>query len=180
MSPQASKTDTAAAAPVTRPQAAPETPPPYGSYAVLVTTFVGGIAAMSAVAAHRGLRPTAKRPLDLVILGLATFKTARSLATDDVLSFVREPFVEGMPDDAHDERPVSGPGPRRALGQLLTCSRCVGTWAAAGLTTTEIFAPRFGRALTLSLAVGGANDWLQAGFAALTGAANRHEAAPDG
>ena len=38
---------------------------------------------------------------------------------------------------------------------------------------SSLLAPRFGRMLSWSLAVGGANDWLQAGFAALTGAANR-------
>jgi len=54
----------------------------------------------------------------------------------------------------------------------VTCSRCVGTWAAAGLATAQILMPRFGRLLTWSLAAAGANDWLQAGFAALTERAN--------
>ena len=56
----------------------------------------------------------------------------------------------------------------QAMGELVTCSRCVGTWAAAGLATTQVLAPRFGRLLTWSLAAAGANDFLQAGFAALT------------
>ena len=46
---------------------------------------------------------------------------------------------------------------------------------AAGLATAQILAPRFGRILTWTLAAGGANDWLQAGFAALTGKANQPE-----
>jgi hypothetical protein len=62
------------------------------------------------------------------------------------------------------------------VGELVTCSRCVGTWIAAGLTATDVIAPRFGRTLNWALAVGGANDFLQAGFAALTGAANRIKA----
>ena len=62
---------------------------------------------------------------------------------------------------------------RQAVGELVTCSRCIGTWLAAGLAATEILAPRTGRILTWSLAVGGLNDWLQAGFALLTGGANR-------
>ena len=33
----------------------------------------------------------------------------------------------------------------QAIGELVTCSRCVGTWVAAGLATTQVLAPRFGR-----------------------------------
>jgi hypothetical protein len=43
-----------------------------------------------------------------------------------------------------------------------------GTWAAAFLASTQILAPRFGRLRTWSLAAAGVNDWLQAGFSALT------------
>ena len=53
-----------------------------------------------------------------------------------------------------------------------TCSRCVGTWTAGALATSQILAPRFGRLLTWSLAAAGINDWLQAGFAALSKTAN--------
>jgi hypothetical protein len=56
----------------------------------------------------------------------------------------------------------------QAIGELVTCSRCAGTWAAAALTATQILAPRFGRLLTWSLAAAGANDFLQAAFSALT------------
>ena len=58
------------------------------------------------------------------------------------------------------------------MGELVTCSRCVGTWAAAGLATTQILAPRFGRLLTWSLAAAGANDFLQAAFAGLASKTN--------
>jgi hypothetical protein len=64
---------------------------------------------------------------------------------------------------------------RQAIGELVTCSRCIGTWVAAGLGTTQVLAPRFGRILTWTLAAAGVNDWLQAGFAALTHKANELE-----
>jgi hypothetical protein len=64
---------------------------------------------------------------------------------------------------------------RQAIGELVTCSRCIGTWVAAGLTATQIVAPRFGRVLTWSLAAAGANDYLQAGFATLTNKSNALE-----
>ena len=60
----------------------------------------------------------------------------------------------------------------------MTCSRCIGTWAAGGLTVTQMLAPRFGRLLTWSLAAAGANDFLQAGFAALTNKSNELRARP--
>jgi Protein of unknown function (DUF1360) len=50
----------------------------------------------------------------------------------------------------------------------VTCSRCVGTWVAAGLGATQIVAPRFGRLLVWTLGAGGLNDLLQAGFTGLT------------
>jgi hypothetical protein len=63
-------------------------------------------------------------------------------------------------------------GMEQAIGELVTCTRCVGTWAAAGLAATQVLAPRFGRLLTWSLGAAAANDFLQAGFAALTAKAN--------
>ena len=61
---------------------------------------------------------------------------------------------------------------QQAIGELVTCTRCVGTWTAAGLASTQIVAPRFGRLLTWSLGAAAANDFLQAGFTALAGKAN--------
>jgi hypothetical protein len=89
-----------------------------------------------------------------------------------VTSFLREPFVEGDPRDPEEEHPVQTGGMEQAIGELVTCSRCVGTWAAAGLATTQVLAPRFGRLLTWTLAGAAVSDFLQAGFVALTGKAN--------
>jgi hypothetical protein len=57
----------------------------------------------------------------------------------------------------------------------VTCSRCIGTWVAAGLTGTQVLMPRFGRLLTWTLAAAGMNDYLAAGFAALTNKSNEIE-----
>jgi hypothetical protein len=113
--------------------------------------------------------------LDLATLSAATFKASRTIARDDVTSFLREPFVEGDPRDSEDEHPVQTGGMEQAIGELVTCSRCVGTWVAAGLATTQVLAPRFGRMLTWTLAGAGINDFLQAGFTALTRKANELE-----
>ena len=147
------------------------TTPPYAAYAAIMATFAGGLAAAGAVAHLLDRDPRGHDSLDLVVLGLATFKAARTISRDEVTSFLREPFVEGQ---AHEggEDPVETGDMRQAIGELVTCSRCVGTWVAAGLGATQVLAPRFGRLLTWTLAAAGANDWLQAGFAALTNNAN--------
>jgi hypothetical protein len=149
---------------------------PYGAYAGIMATFVGGIAATE-LATYRLRRAPAERTwLDLVVLGLATFKASRTLARDEVTSFIREPFVQGTPEKPEQEEPVRTGDLRQAVGELVTCSRCVGTWIAAGLAGVDVLAPRFGHTLSWALAVGGANDVLQAGFSMLTGAANRVQA----
>jgi Protein of unknown function (DUF1360) len=149
--------------------------PPYQSYAAIMATFVGGLAAAGAVGRKVGRDPQCQTTLDLLVLALASYKAARTVARDEVTSFVREPFVEGHAHEGEGEQPVHDGGMQQAIGELVTCTRCVGTWTAAGLACTQILAPRFGRLLTWSLAAAGANDFLQAAFSALTSKANELE-----
>jgi hypothetical protein len=140
--------------------------PPYGAYAAITGTFAGLLAAAGALGRLLDRDPQCQSALDLVVLGGATFKASRTLARDEVTSFIRQPFVRGEAHSGEGEEPVEG-GMAQAIGELVTCTRCVGTWAAAGLASTQILAPRFGRMLTWSLAAAAANDFLQAGFSAL-------------
>jgi hypothetical protein len=153
---------------------ATETRAPHSAYAAIMGTFAAGLAGAGLLARALGREPEEHSPLDLAVVGLATFKAARTLARDEVTSFIREPFVEG---EAHEggEEPVETGDLRQAIGELVTCTRCVGTWIAAGLTTTQVLLPRFGRLLNWTLAAAGANDVLQAGFAALTHKSNELE-----
>jgi hypothetical protein len=153
------------------------TTPPYRAYAGIMGTFAVGLAAAGALARRLDRDPGEVRPLDLAVLGLATFKAARTLSRDDVAGFLREPFVDGEAARGTAE-PIESGDLRQAIGELVTCPRCVGTWVAAGLGTTQILAPRFGRLLTWTLAAGALNDWLQAGFAALSHKANELERKP--
>jgi hypothetical protein len=145
--------------------------PPYGSYAAITGTFAGLLAAAGALGRLLDRDPQCQSALDLVVLGGATFKASRTLARDEVTSFIRQPFVRGEAHSGEGEEPVEG-GMAQAIGELVTCTRCVGTWAAAGLASTQILAPRFGRMLTWSLAAAAANDFLQAGFSALRARTN--------
>ncbi len=153
--------------------------PPYQAYAAIIGTYVGGLGLAGLAARLTRRNPACQTPLDFLVLSAASFKAARTLARDEVTSFLRDPFVEG---DAHegDEEPLESGDYRQAIGELVTCSRCVGTWAAGALATTQILAPRFGRLLTWSLAAAGANDWLQAAFAAMTEKANELESRTSG
>jgi len=145
--------------------------PPYESYAAIMGTFVGGLVVAGAVARALDRDPQCHTALDFAVLGAAAFKAAHTLSHDEVTSFVRQPFVRGDAHSGEGEEPVQG-GMEQAIGELVTCSRCAGTWVAAGLAVTQVIAPRFGRLLTWSLGAAAANDFLQAGFTALTEKAN--------
>ena len=147
---------------------------PHGAYAAIMGTFAGGIAGAVALGKALGRDPIEHGTLDFVVLCAASFKAARTISGDEVASFIRQPFVEG---EAHEggEEPLETGDLRQAIGELVTCSRCIGTWVAGGLTAAQMLAPRFGRMLTWSLAAAGANDYLQAGFAALTNKSNELE-----
>src|SRR5438067_10641093 len=140
--------------------------PPYGSYAAIAGAFAGLRATGGALGRPLDRDPQCQTALDFAVLAAASFKAARTLSHDQVTSFMREPFVHGH---AHtgDEEPVEG-GLEQAIGELVTCSRCIGTWVAAGLAVTQVVAPRFGRLLTWSLGAAAANDFLQAAFVALS------------
>jgi Protein of unknown function (DUF1360) len=148
--------------------------PPYTSYALIMSTFAGGLAAAGILARALRRDPQCHTTLDFVLLSAAAFKASRTLSHDEVTSFMRAPFVRGQAHTGEDEEPVQG-GMEQAIGELVTCSRCAGTWVAAGLAATQVISPRFGRLLTWSLGAAAANDFLQAGFSALTGKANQLE-----
>jgi uncharacterized protein DUF1360 len=148
--------------------------PPYATYASLVGIFGAGLTGVAALSTLLGRRPERLDTLDLAVLAAATFKASRTITHDEVTSFIRDPFVRGHAHEG-DEEPIEDGGVRQALGELLTCSRCIGVWAAAGVVSLQTVAPRTGRLLTWSLAASAANDFLQAGFTALTSKANELE-----
>ncbi len=99
---------------------------------------------------------------ELIPLAAATFAVSKAVARERIGSWVREPFVE-----EHDQEPKGG-RLRRAVGELVTCTRCVGTWSALGVVGLRVANPEAGRLVTTILASSAANDWMQAGFKLLT------------
>jgi hypothetical protein len=100
---------------------------------------------------------------ELIPLTAATFAVSKMIARERIGSWVREPFV----DDPVGRRRPRGGSVRRALGELVTCSRCVGAWTALGFVSLRLVDPQVGRTATTVFAVAGFNDFAQAGFRAL-------------
>lgn len=141
-------------------------------YAVLEAVFAAGLASVVAVARRRersGASPIARE--ELPVLALATFALADTLAKQKISTWVREPFVQE--DDDHKPVAPEGSGLRHAVGELLTCTRCVGTWSALGLVGLRTASPSAGRVVGGVLALAGANDALQTGFRLLAERTNR-------
>ena len=107
--------------------------PPYEAYAAIAGTLVAGLGAVAALSR----RSPPASALDLVALSAATFKASRTLSREKVASFLRQPFVEGEAELGEEERPA-GEGFQRALGELVLCTRCIGTWSAAALASTQM------------------------------------------
>lgn len=145
-------------------------------YAPLATAFAISASAL----AHQAIRRDREPPggLELGESILATYFLARLVAKERIGSVLREPFVEPAPGtdpaDGHGEaKQPTGDGLRRSIGELVTCTRCLGPWAAAALTFGQAFAPRHARIATRILALAGANTLVQAAHAATTTVANR-------
>jgi hypothetical protein len=100
---------------------------------------------------------------ELIPMAAATFAISKAVARERIGTWVREPFV-----DEDRGREPKGRGLRRAIGELVTCTRCVGTWSALGVVGLRVMHPDAGRVVSMMLASSAANDWLQAGFKLLT------------
>ena len=141
-----------------------ETPTEPVDYAALNAVW-GALATGMLLATRDDAPPTRELPL----YGLATFALTKALAKEKVGTWVREPLV-----DESSRRP-KGRRLRYAAGELLTCTRCLGTWSSLGLIALRVARPREGRIIASVLATAGINDWLQSGFTLLTHRSNLTE-----
>ena len=108
---------------------------------------------------------------ELIPLGAATFALSKVIAREKIGTWVREPFVR-VEDGASKPR---GRRLRRAVGELVTCTRCIGAWSALAVVGLRVADPTAGRTVANVLAVSAANDWLQAAFKMTTAKTNRLE-----
>ena len=145
----------------------PTEPGDYGALNAVYMTLLGGVIVASG---RRGPVKATIPSREIVPLGVATFALSKVVAREKIGTWVREPFVEQ--DSEHQPGPPRGRGLRHAIGELLTCTRCVGAWAALALVGLRVLSPRSGRIATTVLATSGANDFLQAAFKVGTAKAN--------
>jgi hypothetical protein len=128
-------------------------------YMALNAVFAAMLAGVVVAAREktRASEPLSSR--DLAVTGAASFALAKVISRERIGTWVREPFVE----EEAGGRP-RGRGLRHAVGELLTCSRCVGAWSALALVGLRLTSPATGRVVNDVLAVSAMNDWLQASF----------------
>jgi hypothetical protein len=103
----------------------------------LVTVFLGAF--LGFVAGTPARRRHASR-LDLpasdwMLLIGSTFRLGRMVAFDKILDPLRAPWTVTKLDDtgAGESVEARGSGAQRAIGELISCPICAGTWVSAGL-----------------------------------------------
>jgi hypothetical protein len=126
------------------------------TYMTLAGVFLGLLGLFISRERERG-RPFEISPRDLTLLGLATFRGARLVAYDRVAEPFRDPVTETVPDefDAGENVVAEGTGARKAIGELVSCPTCVGTWLAAALVYGMRLAPGPTRLFAAILGVSG-------------------------
>ena len=126
------------------------------TYVTLVGLFLGLLGAF-AVRERDQKRVFTLDPRDLVLFGLATYRAGRVVAYDRVSEPFRAPVTETVPDEyeAGENVVAEGVGAQKAIGELVSCPTCVGTWVAAGLVYGYRLAPGPTRLFAAILAVSG-------------------------
>ncbi len=120
----------------------------------LVATFLAAASvAGSKDRRQRGLGD----PVDIALTGMAAHRIGRMIAFEKVAEPLREPFTATVPDStgADDTVVARGRGLQWALGELLSCPVCVGTWAALVLSIGRMVLPGPTRFVTRVLAIAG-------------------------
>ena len=141
-------------------------------YAALNAVY-GALFAGVLVATRKSAREDPIEVRELIPIAAATFALSKVVAREKIGTWVRDPFVEVD----HGQRRPRGTRMRRAVGELLTCTRCVGAWSALAIVGLRVADPVAGRTVANVLAASAANDWLQTGFKWATTNTNRAEAA---
>ena len=101
---------------------------------------------------------------DAVLLTVATFRTARTVAKDPVTSPLRAPFTtyQGTSGEAEIAEQIrEHGGVKHAIGELVTCPFCLAQWIATGFVFAYIAAPRATRMAALTMTAVAGADVLQ-------------------
>mgnify|MGYP002682492405 CR=1 FL=1 len=128
---------------------------------IFITLYAGVLLALY----YLGRLPRGISVLDFVLLGLAAARLSDVISTDDIMQWLREPFVgveeEQIAGEEVQTRVGRGRGIRKVLGELLCCPWCVGVWVAAGLTYAYFLLPRIIWLFLLLMAIAEVGSLLQ-------------------
>jgi hypothetical protein len=152
-----------------RPDVRSEPPTEPVDYGLINAVYAALLAGVVLGTRNRGARDDPITGGELVPIAGATFALSKLVAHEKIATWMREPFVD------EERRRPRGRRLRRAVGELLTCTRCVGAWSALGVVGLRLASPQSGRVVTQVLAASAANDFLQAGFRLLCDEANAAE-----
>ncbi len=149
----------------------------------LGSVFLGGLATFSLLLRTRDEQVEISG-LDLVMLGLATYRSGRLVAYERVAAPLREPVTSTIPDGSGAGETVVADGEawRWALGELVSCPVCIGTWVAAGLVYGLHLAPTPTRVYITIMGATGIAQLLSETTEALSWSSRsaRRQAAPPG
>jgi hypothetical protein len=136
---------------------------------VLGSVFLSGLGAFSLWLSQRE-EEVELTGLDLVMLGLATYRSGRLVAYERVAAPLRAPVTQTVQDASGSGETVvaAGDGWRWTFGELVSCPVCVGTWVAAGLVYGLHLAPRPTRAYIAVMSATGVAQVLSETTEALT------------
>lgn len=146
----------------------------YASFIVLFSVLAGGV-----IYAQKRSLPDKINLTDILLLGLATQKISRVITKARVTSVVRAPFTkyEGPAGSGEVEERPRGRGFRRAMGELMSCPFCMGTWIACAGVAGLVSHPRLTRALASIFSVGSLGDFAQQIYCVVKDANNPSEKA---
>jgi hypothetical protein len=131
---------------------------PFGYYAVLIALYNALYGLFLLGYRRKKDRLDEVTGLDLAMLGLSTLRMAKLVSEDEITAVIRRPLV----DVENGQRRPKGHGLRLALGKLILCPTCTGTWVAAFLTYALHLFPRQTRPFLALMSASGASQFSDA------------------
>ncbi len=125
-------------------------------------TLMGIFASLFGVVSLTRGKQLELKPLDLALLGLATYRSGHLVSYDKVTEEIRKPFTETKPDGSGAGTTVvpKGAGVQKALGELISCPICAGTWMAALMVYGLLLLPGPTRVFMAIMSATGIAEWL--------------------
>jgi hypothetical protein len=157
---------------------------PLGGLLGAMGTYLTLTAAGAAAVRASGRELPTRIPLgDAVLLTVATFRIARTIAKDPIASPLRAPFTtfQGQSGEAEiaEGIRVHG-GVKHAIGELVTCPFCLAQWTATALVFGYATAPKATRLAALTMTMVAVADVGQFAYDALQQRATDGDGDEDG